>query len=52
MDLLNGKFMDNGGCGYILKPQFLRNSETQFTPYNTVGNHQPIRLAIKVSSFC
>lgn len=50
MDLLNGKFMDNGGCGYILKPEFLRNSDTQFTPYNIIGNHQPLTLTIKLIS--
>ncbi|KAJ6659990.1 hypothetical protein lerEdw1_018187 [Lerista edwardsae] len=50
MDLLNGKFMDNGGCGYILKPEFLRNSDTQFTPYNILGNYQPLTLTIKLIS--
>jgi len=23
MQLLHGKFLDNGGCGYILRPDFL-----------------------------
>lgn len=50
MDLQIGKFSDNGGCGYILKPEFLRNKETPFTPYNISADHQPITLTIKVSS--
>jgi hypothetical protein len=27
MQLNHGKFMDNGGCGYLLKPQFLLSSK-------------------------
>jgi len=27
-----GKFRDNGGCGYILKPTILRNPSTPFDP--------------------
>ena len=33
--LCHGKFLDNGGCGYILKPDYLRHAEdTQFNPWD------------------
>ncbi|XP_061496450.1 1-phosphatidylinositol 4,5-bisphosphate phosphodiesterase zeta-1-like [Rhineura floridana] len=50
MDLQNGKFLDNGGSGYILKPEYLRNRDTQFTPYAVSANHQPVLLTIKLIS--
>ncbi|XP_062990591.1 1-phosphatidylinositol 4,5-bisphosphate phosphodiesterase zeta-1 [Elgaria multicarinata webbii] len=50
MDLQNGKFLENGGCGYILKPEYLRNRETQFTPYTITANTQPVVLTIKLIS--
>ncbi|XP_013911427.1 PREDICTED: 1-phosphatidylinositol 4,5-bisphosphate phosphodiesterase zeta-1 [Thamnophis sirtalis] len=50
MDLQIGKFSDNGGCGYILKPEFLRNENTQFNPYSISANHQAITLTIKLIS--
>lgn len=30
MDVYLGCFQDNGGCGYVLKPNFLRDPETTF----------------------
>ena len=27
-----GKFRDNGGCGYLLKPVFLRDKNSHFNP--------------------
>ncbi|XP_039400561.1 1-phosphatidylinositol 4,5-bisphosphate phosphodiesterase zeta-1 isoform X1 [Mauremys reevesii] len=50
MELQNGKFMDNGCCGYLLKPEFMRDSATQFNPYNVTGNHTPITLSIRLIS--
>ncbi|KAI5092113.1 1-phosphatidylinositol 4,5-bisphosphate phosphodiesterase delta-1 isoform X1 [Silurus meridionalis] len=34
MDLNQGKFLPNGKCGYILKPDFMRNPDSQFNPNN------------------
>lgn len=48
MDLQNGKFLDNGGSGYILKPQFLRDIETQFNPNETPKDVDPVTLTIRV----
>ncbi|KAM4692617.1 1-phosphatidylinositol 4,5-bisphosphate phosphodiesterase delta-3 [Rhinophrynus dorsalis] len=32
MDLNRGRFQDNGLCGYVLKPEFLRRENTNFDP--------------------
>ncbi|XP_018122576.1 1-phosphatidylinositol 4,5-bisphosphate phosphodiesterase delta-1 isoform X1 [Xenopus laevis] len=32
MDTYQGRFQDNGACGYVLKPQFLRQSDSRFNP--------------------
>uniref|UniRef100_A0A8C8SV19 Phosphoinositide phospholipase C n=1 Tax=Pelusios castaneus TaxID=367368 RepID=A0A8C8SV19_9SAUR len=50
MDLQNGKFMDNGGCGYLLKPEFLRSPTTQFNPNNVTGYQTPVTLSIRLIS--
>ncbi|XP_036314765.1 1-phosphatidylinositol 4,5-bisphosphate phosphodiesterase zeta-1, partial [Pipistrellus kuhlii] len=50
MDIQNGKFLDNGGSGYILKPQFLRDIETKFNPKDIPENSKPVTLTIKVIS--
>ncbi|CAM4790482.1 unnamed protein product [Rotaria magnacalcarata] len=35
MPLCYGKFLDNGGCGYVLKPKYLINAlETDYNPLN------------------
>ncbi|XP_063076777.1 1-phosphatidylinositol 4,5-bisphosphate phosphodiesterase delta-3-A [Engraulis encrasicolus] len=52
MDLNQGRFLGNGGCGYILKPNFLRQAESEFNPENVGGGpgHSPMLLVIKVIS--
>uniref|UniRef100_A0A8C6N977 Phosphoinositide phospholipase C n=1 Tax=Melopsittacus undulatus TaxID=13146 RepID=A0A8C6N977_MELUD len=50
MDLQNGKFLDNGGSGYILKPEFLRNRGSSFTPHNVGKYSKPMSLSIKLIS--
>ncbi|NXW94780.1 PLCZ1 phosphodiesterase, partial [Alopecoenas beccarii] len=50
MELQNGKFLDNGGCGYILKPEFLRNRDSTFTPHNVGRYSKPMSLSIKLIS--
>ncbi|XP_075068291.1 1-phosphatidylinositol 4,5-bisphosphate phosphodiesterase delta-1 isoform X2 [Mixophyes fleayi] len=32
MDVYQGRFRDNGCCGYLLKPSFLRYSQSKFNP--------------------
>ncbi|NWX33182.1 PLCZ1 phosphodiesterase, partial [Notiomystis cincta] len=48
MELQDGKFLDNGGCGYVLKPEFLRDCNTTFTPQNVGGYSKPMSLSIRV----
>ncbi|XP_048814712.1 1-phosphatidylinositol 4,5-bisphosphate phosphodiesterase zeta-1 [Lagopus muta] len=50
MELQNGKFLDNGGCGYILKPEFLRNRNSTFNPHNVGRYSKPISLSIRLIS--
>uniref|UniRef100_A0A8C6QEH6 Phosphoinositide phospholipase C n=1 Tax=Nannospalax galili TaxID=1026970 RepID=A0A8C6QEH6_NANGA len=50
MDLQNGKFLDNGGSGYILKPYFLRDTTLSFNPSGEVGEGHPITLTIRLIS--
>ncbi|KAM5263490.1 1-phosphatidylinositol 4,5-bisphosphate phosphodiesterase zeta-1 [Ctenodactylus gundi] len=50
MDLQNGKFLDNGGSGYILKPRFLRDIKSNFNPINATKDSDPITITIRVIS--
>ncbi|XP_072259168.1 1-phosphatidylinositol 4,5-bisphosphate phosphodiesterase zeta-1 [Pyxicephalus adspersus] len=50
MDLQDGRFRDNGGCGYVLKPDFLCGSHYTFDPNNPHSHSQPFSLSIKVIS--
>uniref|UniRef100_A0A3Q4AQ27 Phosphoinositide phospholipase C n=1 Tax=Mola mola TaxID=94237 RepID=A0A3Q4AQ27_MOLML len=52
MDLNDGLFRQNGCCGYVLKPDFMRNANTQFSPDKPEERHdyKPLRLSIQVIS--
>ncbi|CAF2640601.1 unnamed protein product [Rotaria sp. Silwood2] len=60
MSLLYGKFIDNGGCGYILKPDYLIDiDKSKFNPFNYLKkplslsetiNENPQRLTITIIS--
>ncbi|KAL7857109.1 hypothetical protein SRHO_G00160080 [Serrasalmus rhombeus] len=52
MDLNRGRFLPNGHCGYVLKPSFLCQLDSEFNPENTGGGpgHNPTLLTIKVIS--
>ncbi|XP_037703417.1 1-phosphatidylinositol 4,5-bisphosphate phosphodiesterase zeta-1 [Choloepus didactylus] len=50
MDLQNGKFLDNGGSGYILKPQFLRDGKSNFNPSEKPKDSNPVTLTIRLIS--
>ncbi|NWZ49143.1 PLCD4 phosphodiesterase, partial [Haliaeetus albicilla] len=52
MDLCDGLFSQNGRCGYVLKPPFMRDEETLFNPSDP-GSREgpgPITLTIQVIS--
>lgn len=48
MDLNNGRFRDNGGCGYVLKPHFLRSGEATFDPGSLPPDLKPVQVLMKV----
>lgn len=50
MDLNRGRFLPNGRCGYLLKPSFMCQPDSEFNPENTGGGpgHNPTLLTIKV----
>ncbi|XP_021021351.1 1-phosphatidylinositol 4,5-bisphosphate phosphodiesterase zeta-1 isoform X3 [Mus caroli] len=50
MDLQNGKFLDNGGSGYILKPDILRDTTLGFNPNEPEYDGHPITLTIRIIS--
>lgn len=52
MDLNDGLFRQNGGCGFVLKPEFMRDSESEFSPDRPEERegYRPLRLSIQVIS--
>ena len=51
MQLNQGKFLDNGGCGYVLKPDFMfTEPPNEFDVYDRENsNLRPVSLSIRVS---
>ncbi|XP_053175019.1 1-phosphatidylinositol 4,5-bisphosphate phosphodiesterase zeta-1-like [Scomber japonicus] len=49
MDLNDGRFQDNGGCGYVLKPAVLMSSQRSFDPGSS-QHVKPKHLLLKVIS--
>ncbi|XP_032385919.1 1-phosphatidylinositol 4,5-bisphosphate phosphodiesterase delta-4 isoform X2 [Etheostoma spectabile] len=52
MDLNDGLFRQNGCCGYVLKPDFMRDGNTRFSPDKPEDRqgYKPLRLSIQVIS--
>ncbi|KAM8934044.1 1-phosphatidylinositol 4,5-bisphosphate phosphodiesterase delta-4 [Pelodytes ibericus] len=52
MDLNDGLFRQNGRCGYVLKPLFMRQLETTFNPDQPKDNDgfSPVNLSVLVMS--
>ncbi|XP_059198678.1 1-phosphatidylinositol 4,5-bisphosphate phosphodiesterase delta-4 [Centropristis striata] len=52
MDLNDGLFRQNGCCGYVLKPDFMRDGNIQFNPEKPEERpgYRPLRLSIEVIS--
>lgn len=50
MDLCDGLFSQNGRCGYVLKPPFMRDEGTLFNPGepSTREGPGPVTLTIQV----
>nr|XP_020480370.1 1-phosphatidylinositol 4,5-bisphosphate phosphodiesterase zeta-1-like [Monopterus albus] len=50
MDLNDGRFQDNGGCGYVLKPAVLMSSQKSFDPSCNQHSLKHTHLLLKVIS--
>uniref|UniRef100_A0A3B3UAP2 Phosphoinositide phospholipase C n=1 Tax=Poecilia latipinna TaxID=48699 RepID=A0A3B3UAP2_9TELE len=52
MDLNQGRFLQNGLCGFVLKPPFMRQPSASFNPENVGGGpgHRPLLLTVRVIS--
>ncbi|XP_034425517.1 1-phosphatidylinositol 4,5-bisphosphate phosphodiesterase delta-3-A [Hippoglossus hippoglossus] len=52
MDLNQGRFLQNGQCGYMLKPPFLCQPGTTFNPENVGGGpgHRPVLFTVRIIS--
>ncbi|XP_070770200.1 1-phosphatidylinositol 4,5-bisphosphate phosphodiesterase delta-4 isoform X2 [Enoplosus armatus] len=52
MDLNDGLFRQNSCCGYVLKPDFMRDGLTRFSPEKPEERrgYKPLRLSIQVIS--
>ncbi|XP_004635294.1 1-phosphatidylinositol 4,5-bisphosphate phosphodiesterase delta-1 isoform X2 [Octodon degus] len=52
MDVYQGRFQDNGGCGYVLKPDFLRDLNTPFNARSLTPGPwlAPKKLNVKIIS--
>ncbi|XP_035161593.1 1-phosphatidylinositol 4,5-bisphosphate phosphodiesterase delta-4 isoform X7 [Callithrix jacchus] len=50
MDICDGHFRQNGGCGYVLKPDFLRDTQSSFDPERPISPFKAQTLLIQVIS--
>jgi len=48
MQVNDGKFRDNGKCGYLLKPEFLNDSKSTFNPADGPFPSEGIKLVVQV----
>lgn len=46
MHLNRGRFLENGDCGYVLKPEFLRTEDTLFNPEEGSGNMKILHVKV------
>ncbi|KAM6178402.1 1-phosphatidylinositol 4,5-bisphosphate phosphodiesterase delta-4 [Rhynchocyon petersi] len=50
MDICDGLFRQNGGCGYVLKPDFLCDAQSSFHPERPISPFKAQTLLIQVIS--
>lgn len=48
MDIYDGLFRQNGGCGYVLKPDFLRDTQSSFHPERPISPFKAKMLLVQV----
>jgi len=49
MQWTRGKFLENGGCGYVLKPEFMRNLNSPEEVGTRLNRLKPLKINIKVN---
>ncbi|XP_063159380.1 1-phosphatidylinositol 4,5-bisphosphate phosphodiesterase delta-1 isoform X1 [Candoia aspera] len=52
MDVHQGRFQENGFCGYVLKPEFLRDEQSKFNPKSIMEGpwYNPKKFQVKIIS--
>ncbi|XP_028616423.1 1-phosphatidylinositol 4,5-bisphosphate phosphodiesterase delta-4 [Grammomys surdaster] len=50
MDIYDGLFRQNGGSGYVLKPEFLRDTQSSFNPQRPISLYKAKILVVQVIS--
>ncbi|XP_034353260.1 1-phosphatidylinositol 4,5-bisphosphate phosphodiesterase delta-4 isoform X3 [Arvicanthis niloticus] len=50
MDICDGLFRQNGGSGYVLKPEFLRDTQSSFNPERPISLYKAQILVVQVIS--
>ncbi|XP_062047842.1 1-phosphatidylinositol 4,5-bisphosphate phosphodiesterase delta-4 isoform X3 [Lepus europaeus] len=50
MDICDGLFHQNGSCGYVLKPEFLRDTQSSFHPERPISPSKAQTLLVQVIS--
>ena len=48
MQINEAKFLQNGKCGYVLKPSYMRKTSDYNPSYSTMSDEDPVSLVIKV----
>ncbi|XP_060104021.1 1-phosphatidylinositol 4,5-bisphosphate phosphodiesterase delta-1 [Heteronotia binoei] len=48
MDVYQGRFQENGFCGYVLKPDFLQDQNSKFNPKSITGGPWRTRKKLRV----
>lgn len=48
MQINEAKFLQNGKCGYVLKPSYMRKTSDYNPDYCSVPDEAPVSLVIKV----
>ena len=50
MQINEAKFLQNGKCGYVLKPSYMRKTSDYNPSYSTMSDEDPVSLVIKVET--
>ena len=48
MQINEAKFLQNGKCGYVLKPSYMRKTSDYNPSYCSLSDEDPVSLVVKV----